>query len=274
MKGDHSKRNELILLIVSNVLVAVLFIADWGRNGFAGNANNWLPSTNLFAAWLIFFIASIIQLICILVKWPLGTIIVSALKTIFYGLYCALMITFAGYKTNVEITGLVTLFEAYGNVIMGWLVLAVGLIAFVLDIVFCIIWMRRKRGVSEAKYSKAEKTWLAGGIIAVLLWFFMAMTYYLSAGAWEHAVLPTIVYIALGAAWWFASRHGRVWSVILFVILTVLAVLSLDTVYLFYICEGPVYAFLPILEIAALIVWYVFLCILFRHRWPAGKEKA
>ncbi len=274
MKADHSKRNELIVLIVSNVLVLALFLADWGRNGFASNENNWLPSTNLFAAWLIFFVASIIQLICILVRWPLVTIIVSALKTIFYGLYCGLMITFAGYNSGIEITGISTLFEAYGNIIMGCLVLAVGLVAFILDIIYCIIWMRRKRGARLAKYTKAEKTWLAGGIIAVLLWFFMAMTYHLSAGAWENAVLPAIVCIALGIAWWFASKHGRGWSVILFVILTILAVLSLDTVYLFYIYEGPVYAFLPILEIAALIVWYVFMCILLRRRWRERKAAA
>ncbi|MCD8307385.1 MAG: hypothetical protein LUD51_04050 [Clostridia bacterium] len=272
MKKDHSKRNELILLIVSNVLVAALFIADWGRHGFESNENNWLPGTNLFVAWIIFLVPSVIQLVCILKKWPVGTIIVSALKTIIYGLCCGVVSALGGYKSGIEITGLKTLFEAYGNIIMPLVALAVGVLFFILDIIFCVLQMRRRNGRKPAHarhsgYSGAEKAWLASGVIAVLLWFFIAMSYYLSSGGWEKAIIPAIVFIAAGMAWWFASRHSRAGSVVMFIIQTILAVLSLDTVYWFYIYTGPVYAFLPVLQIAALIVWYVFTCILLKRRW-------
>lgn len=276
MKGkDHSKRNELIVLIAANVLVFALFIADWGRHGFESNANNWLPSTNLFVGWLIFFVPSIVQLICILMKWPVVTIIVSALKTIFFCLVCGVITALGGYKSSIEITGLKTLFEAYGNIIMPAIALGVGGLFFILDLAFCIVWMRRNGGrtkgaypgASAAPYSKAEKAWLGSGVITVILWFFIAISYYLSSGGWEKAIVPAIVYIVFGIAWWYASKRSRAGSVILFVILTILSVLSLDTVYWFYIYEGPVYAFLPVLEIAGLIIWYVYTCILLRRRW-------
>ncbi|MCD8295179.1 MAG: phosphoethanolamine transferase CptA [Clostridia bacterium] len=282
---NRGKRNEIIVLIVSNVIIAALFIGSWLFHGGGtmpiGADILMVPDTNLFLAWLPFIIVSVVQLVCILKSTPLATLIVSALKTVIYCAVCVIAISASPYHPDMEITGIQTLFEAYGDLILNWTALIAGILFFVLDLIICLVWMRGISGTRGGRQasgeshalsrSRAEKTWLAGGIIAVVLWYII--TCLSSLGPLNY--LPeAVIFIVFGIAWWFASKRSRAGSVILFIILTVCAIVSVPTIYSYVVYTGFAGIILTVLEAAALVLWYVFLCILLKRRWRECRETA
>ncbi|MCD8295180.1 MAG: hypothetical protein LUE27_08070 [Clostridia bacterium] len=272
-KIKKSKKSAIIIIAVGMALVTALFIADWIRLG--SSENSAIPETKLFAGWLIFIFPSAISLLLFIPDYPLASVIIDGFKTICVCLYYTIMINLTGYRSGMQITGIQTLFEAYGDRIMEFASMYAAIAFFVLNVIVCTVWIVRRRADEGRSCSGAERAWLALGFLTLALWTVMAVSYYeVEGGVWMYGAVPALIYFALGLGWWFASRRYKTGSIVLFILLTISAIVSSSTTFLVFSRAEPAYLFIPILELAGVIAWYVFMCILLKRRWGGRKLAA
>ncbi len=258
---------SLLLLSVFNIILGLLFVIEWSRYGtYQTGANNTLtlPNTNLFISFLIFFIGSIIQLIPVFANRPVPAVLISLVKFFIFIVWSYII---AGYSPALQpVTGsFVEYIVANEIAIVSWLSVYLGIAAFVADMIVYIIWIRHRNRMLGKSVKAVELIWKISGCITVLMGVLIFIASMYTSFYTSTAVDVLILGLILAIVWWYVSKHSRLWSTVLFVIL------SIGTVYMFYAgvmygMDRPRYAIVPIIMLVVEVIWYASTIILFVKR--------